>query len=92
MTNTTQSEAREMISLEEARARIDNKDITQQEIATLARLYARKNGLHKARKMSRTNVSMFLTARLRPGHVFDALEATIQDLLHADIAADVDNA
>jgi len=76
---------RKKISLDDARTLINEKEITQEEIAVLARLKARENGLHRARKLSRSNVSMFLHGKLPESHTFTAIHLAIQDYLKIDI-------
>ena len=83
---------KETVGLLRVKEMVAEIDITQDEIAVLAKREARINNLHRARKMARGNVSMFFAGRLKPGHARDAIEIVIQDLLNVDIDYSLDDA
>lgn len=88
----TSEVTREAVGLLRAKELVVEIDITQDEIAVRAKREARINNLHRARKMSRANVSKFFANQLKPGHARDAIEIVIKDLLNVEIDYSVDDA
>ena len=79
-----------VISISEAKSRIKMADITQDELAVLARLQARRRGLSRATKCVRSNVSMFFSRNLPNGHIFDAVKYAAEEYLGVEIDVNLD--
>ena len=91
MTDKTENEKNgNVISLAEARRRVSDADISQNELAVLSRLEARERGLHRARKCVRSNVSMFLSDSLPDGHVRQAIKYATEKYLGVEIDVNLD--
>lgn len=89
---TENNNTKRVISLSEARRLIRDSDITQDEMAVLARMEARVRGLKRARKCARSSVSQFLSADLASGHPFKAIVFASEKYLGVEIDVDLDYA
>lgn len=79
-----------VISLVEARRRMSNAGLSQNEVAVLARIEARERGLHRALKLARVNVSLFYSGKIAQGHVQRAIIFASEKYLGVEIDEDLD--
>lgn len=79
--NTVTENENKQINIKEAKRLIDGAEISQEELAVLARLAARRKNLHQARKLNRSNVSLVLHGHLTEGQVYDAIICAIEEYL-----------